>query len=66
MTGVEVITAIQFAQTLERLIEQEIASLRQRGENTPEVEAAYQARQAKTYAQPYAQPEPPPAVPPST
>jgi len=57
MTAVEVITAIQFAKTLENLIEKEIEVLRRSGEMTPEAEAAYQARQKEIYSRPEAQPE---------
>lgn len=57
MTPAEVITAIQFARTLEQLIVKEVELLRAKGENTPEVEAAYTDHQKRVYQQPYAQPE---------
>jgi hypothetical protein len=57
MTPAQIIMAIQFAKTLEELIVQGFEQARQRGELTPELEAAYQEHQAWVYKQPYTQPE---------
>lgn len=63
MTPSEIITAIQFARTLEQLIAKEVELLRAKGENNPEVESAYAEHQKRVYAQPYSQPDG--TVPPS-
>jgi len=58
MTPLEIISAIQFAKMLEGWIVQGFEQARQKGELTPELEAAYQEHQRWVYAQPSAQPEP--------
>jgi hypothetical protein len=65
MTALEIISAIQFAKLLEGWIVQGFEQARQKGELTPELEAAYQEHQAWVYRQPSAQPEPQPPAPPA-
>ncbi len=58
MTPAQWLIAVDFAVTLEGLIQSQFEQFRKKGELTPELEAKYQEHQAQVYARPSAQPEP--------